>query len=93
MAVANLVRFWFEFDRDASRTARAKPFVGVTAWTRDDAEQLIGASVFRGEPLPPISRVTENIDVSTLDAGHVLPNMEPPNVRGVWYPRGYGLPG
>jgi hypothetical protein len=91
MALAKLVRFWFEFDREASRTARAKPFVGVTAWTREDAEDLIRSCVFRGDALPPISRVTEDVDVSTLDPGHVLPNMEPPNVRGVWYPRGYGL--
>jgi hypothetical protein len=33
--------------------------------------------------------VIEDVDVTTLDANHVLPNMMPPSVRGVWYPIGY----
>jgi hypothetical protein len=27
--------------------------------------------------------------VSTLDKGHVLPNMAAPNERGIWYPLGF----
>ena len=91
MAMTTLTRYWFEFDRDASRIARAKPFVGVTAWNRDDATQLVRDGVFHGHALPPILKVTEGVDISALDAGHVLPNMDPPNRRGIWYPRGYGL--
>ncbi|MDR2985334.1 MAG: hypothetical protein LBV34_10890 [Nocardiopsaceae bacterium] len=91
MAMTSLTRFWFVFDRAASRVARAKPFVGVTAWNREDAEQLVREGMYGGAPLPPIQMVVDNVDVSTLDAGHVLSNMEPPNRRGVWYPRGHGL--
>jgi len=29
------------------------------------------------------------VDVSTLDHGHVLPNMEVVLLRGVWFPKGY----
>jgi len=39
--------------------------------------------------MPEIKKVIENVDVSTLDAGHVLPNMSPPNIRGVWFPLRY----
>jgi len=40
-----------------------------------------------GTPPPDAVKVTEDVDVSTLDAGHVLPNMYPPNERGVWFPK------
>jgi hypothetical protein len=29
------------------------------------------------------------VDVSSLDPGHVPPNVGPPHVRGVWFPSGY----
>jgi hypothetical protein len=30
--------------------------------------------------------VTEDVDIQTLDQGHVLPNMGVPSERGVWFP-------
>jgi hypothetical protein len=62
--------------------------VGVTAIDRKDAEALLQQRVFGGAS-PPIRDCIEDVDVSTLDPGHILPNMEPPNERGVWFPRGY----
>ena len=50
---------------------------------------LLKEKVFNGATLPEIKNMIENVDVSTLDAGHVLPNMSPPNIRGVWFPLGY----
>jgi hypothetical protein len=38
-----------------------------------------------GAAVPQPARVVEDVDVSTLDAGHVLPNMRAPNERGVWF--------
>jgi len=35
--------------------------------------------------MPPVRKVVENVDVSTLD-DHVRPNMHPPNWRGMWFP-------
>jgi hypothetical protein len=48
---------------------------------------LLRQQVFDGGPLPPTRRVIEDVDVSTLDAGHVRPNMGVPVWRGVWWPR------
>jgi len=31
--------------------------------------------------MPHIVDVIENIDLATLDQGHVIPNMGPPNIR------------
>ena len=33
------------------------------------------------------SRVVEDVDLTTLDAGHVRPNMHPASERGVWFPK------
>lgn len=85
-----LTRFWFEFDRDSLPTGLGIALgCGVTAWSYDDAINILEEEVFRDVAFPKIKKVDENIDISTLDRSHVLPNMLPPNVRGVWYPIGY----
>ena len=84
----NLVRYWFEFDLTEQAQGRV-PWVGVTAWTLDDARLIISEGVFGGQDLPQVTVLIENVDVSTLDGGHVLPNMGAPNERGIWYPKGY----
>ena len=83
-----LVRYWFEFDMSEPPQRRV-PWVGATAWTLYDARLLVSEGVFGGRELPQVTVLIENVDVSTLDEGHVLPNMAPPNERGIWYPRGY----
>jgi hypothetical protein len=49
--------------------------------------RLLREQVFRGEPMPEILEVSQDIDVSTLDSGHVLPNIGSVVNRGVWFPR------
>ena len=73
------------FDEDAA-PAGSRYGLGVTAWTPDDA-MAVAQEALGTDDLRP-SSVDEDIDVSTRDAGHVLPNMSPPNERGVWYPMG-----
>jgi hypothetical protein len=34
-----------------------------------------------------VLEVVTDVDVQTLDEGHVIPTMDLPNVRGVWFPR------
>ena len=88
---AALRRFWFEFNRSSSKKALLTPWCGVTAFTVDDAKALIVRRLFPAG-LPPIGRMVEDVDVSTLDEldeTHVRRHMAPPNVRGIWYPLGY----
>lgn len=69
-----LRRFWFR---------RAVGFgYGVTAYSVDDAEYLIEAAGLQADWVG----VVENIDVSSLDERHVLPNVGYVTFRGVWYP-------
>ena len=86
---ASLRRFWIEFAPDPGSLATTR--FGVTAIDLADALALIerwrgGVTPHSMRPFGAPVNVVEDVDVSTLDAGHVLPNMLPPHWRGVWYP-------
>jgi hypothetical protein len=86
--VAELTRYWFEFDwTEREPPAGARLGCGVTAYTYDDALNLLRDQLFEGGDLPPVAHVREDVDVTTLDQGHVIPNMRPPNWRGIWFPQ------
>ncbi len=88
----NLTRFWFEFDVASSNVSTYPSHAGmgrgcgVTAYSYDDAIKLLQDLIFRNDPMPPIGKVIENIDVSTLDPNHILPNIGISSYRGIWYP-------
>lgn len=88
-----LTRYWFEFEisdedvRSYSTYSGLKRGCGVTAYTYEDALAVLAEKLFRGDPIPPVRKFTEDVDVSTLDPGHVLPNIGVPTWRGVWFPR------
>ena len=86
-----LQRFWFEFDIsiDDPHPIGVLLGCGVTAYDYVDAVQLVANLVFKASALPPIRRVIEGVDITTLDANHVLSNMGVPSNRGIWFPLGY----
>jgi hypothetical protein len=93
-----LRRFWIEFDLprqkdalpgymdiDDSPEAYVRGGCGVTGYDLDDCLSQIRESVFKGEALPPVASVTEDVDVTTALANRALkPGV--PVWRGVWYP-------
>ena len=101
----HLHRYWIEFEREQNRPRQQFwPACGVTAYTREDALMLIQARVYGQIPMPPVSLVLEDVDLSRLDS------LWHPNIgisiwsvqadvsratavwRGVWYPfNGYEL--
>lgn len=84
----HLHRYWFRFPTAQTGLPPGVSLgYGVTAVDLRDAEGLVQQAMFGGEQLPAHAEVTEDIDVADLDAGHVLPNMGDPSVRGVWFPR------
>lgn len=85
-----LRRYWFTF----SSIEPYNPLrlgCGVTAYSYEDAISILLQTVFVGQNEPQIDKVVEDIDVSTLDQKHVIPNMDPPVWRGVWFPKGYAV--
>jgi hypothetical protein len=60
-----------------------------SAHNYEDAIFIIQRNVFEGNSIPPIKKLIENVDVATLDAGHILPNMFSPSWRGIWFPQGF----
>jgi hypothetical protein len=84
--MSSLVRFWFEFERSSTPTI-LNIGCGVTAHDYDDALSLLRERVFMGREIPTITRLVENVDTSTLDERHVLPNLGIASSRGVWFPK------
>jgi hypothetical protein len=74
-----LRRFWF-------RTSQGLG-VGVTAASETEARRLAEEALAQAGERAEITAVVPDVDVSTLDAVHILPNAGPPAVRGVWFPR------
>ncbi len=71
-----LKRYWF--------ATGALMGIGVTANTIEDARALLDqCELFNADA---IQAVVEDVDLQTLDANHIRPNMGPSNFRGVWFP-------
>ncbi len=86
-----LIRFWIEFERENNSVL---PYglgygCGVTAINFDDAINIIKNKMFDKDSIPEIKNKIENIDVNSLDSGHVLLNMHSPDRRGIWFPIGF----
>ncbi|KAA0695639.1 hypothetical protein DTW90_21920 [Neorhizobium sp. P12A] len=84
----SLHRFWIRFNVP-NGFAAPRPGCGVTAYNLDDAMIILAETVFSGKLVPEVAEVVEDVDVSTLDQNHVIPNIEAPIWRGVWYPKGF----
>ena len=81
--MAVLTAYWIE-----SPLPHAPLGFGVAAWSFDDALAIIRAMQY-GRCLPDELaglRVTDGITVADLDQTHVVANMGPIVVRGMWYP-------
>jgi hypothetical protein len=86
-----LHRYWFKFKLSIND---AHPFgtlmgCGVTAWSKDDALNLLSERVFRIHPIAAVEKCIEDVDLRELDPNHVLPNSGDCTQRGVWFPLGY----
>jgi hypothetical protein len=90
-----LHRYWLTFAQSDIDAAGLPQYFrlgcGVTAFSPDGALSLIQQRILRGANLPTLVSFVEDVDVRTLDAGHVIPNMEERVSRGIWYPMGFGF--
>lgn len=86
-----LKRYWIEFRFPSNILPPIGTSIGcgITAHSSEDALIILKEKVFEDGLLPEISKFIEDVDISTLDANHVLPNMGVPTYRGVWFPQGY----
>jgi YD repeat-containing protein len=86
-----LRRFWLEFEGELEDGLPPGVLMGcgATAESKKEALELVRLLVFGGEALPRIKKLVEDVDISTLDQNHVVPNMRAPVMRGIWFPLGY----
>jgi hypothetical protein len=83
----NLHRYWIRL-KAGEAGAREAEF-GVTAYTETDALEILRYLAFSPAGVPELVEIVADVDVRSLDQGYVIPNMNPPNWRGIWYPKGY----
>jgi hypothetical protein len=83
-----LHRYWITF-ADLPELSMWTFGCGVTAYSRDDALEILRFMVFKDEPMLKVQEIVEDVDVNNLDQGHVVPNMGVVAWRGVWFPKGY----
>ena len=75
-----LRRFWFPVP--------GRLGIGVTAPTLAEAREQAERVHATWPGAAALGAAIEDVDVSTLDAGHVIPNMRPAVWPGVWFPWG-----
>ena len=73
-----LHRYWFK--------TKVGFGIGVTAYSIEDARRLIYEVIRPQGWESEVLEIIVDVDVRELDQGHVIPNMGPPNFRGVWHP-------
>jgi len=86
-----LRKYWFKFDLSFGDPHPIGTLLGcgVTALSREEALELVRQRVFRAHVMPSVEKCVEDVQISDLDAKHVLPNIGDPSQRGVWFPLGY----
>jgi hypothetical protein len=84
-------KYWIKFDISMTDPHPIGTLMGcgVTASSKEEALALLRERVFQSHPLPAIKKCIEDIEMSQLDAKHVLPNIGNPSERGIWFPLGY----
>ena len=78
-----LTAFWI-----VSPSAQGLLGFGVTAWSLDDALDIIRTLGYESYLPSDLGTLTirEGVTVAELDQRHVVANMGPIVVRGMWYP-------
>jgi len=84
-----LHRYWIKFTGSPEDLWPCQMGCGVTAYDEEDALRLIQERIFQEKPLPPVQKIDTDIDLSTLDPSHILPNIGVPIRRGIWFPMGF----
>lgn len=86
-----LKTYWYSFPSDT----RLPLGIGVTAYSRSDADELIQQQGITWHQKAKEINVVENVTIADLDQSNIVPNIGPMQFRGVWYPCqniGYGAP-
>jgi hypothetical protein len=80
-----LRRYWISFT-SIEKSSPLNLGCGVTAKTKDEAMSMVRDWVFPLFGEGEFANVVEDIEIDSLDQGHILPNIGNPAVSGVWFP-------
>lgn len=77
MTESTLIPYWIKSPSDQ---------FGVTAFSLTDALRILEDAGYSLPQDRTTLRVTERVRISDLDQSHIVPNIGPMVVRGIWYP-------
>ena len=83
-----LIKYWFRFEELPGPTP-LNMGCGVTAENIADAMKLMKEKIFQKKILPAVTEIIENVNIYDLSM-RVQPNVGRVDVRGIWFPLGYG---
>ena len=82
-----LHRYWIQFDASSNITdSELSLGCGITAYSKEDAMIILKENV---ADVPNIINIEEDVNINSLDEGHVIRRMGIVSNRGVWFPRKY----
>lgn len=84
-----LQKFWFRFE-PLPRATAVNIGCGVTAFDREDAFSIIKQCIFGENDPPPILECKNDVSLDDIEQNHARPNVGDLEVRGIWFPQGYG---
>ncbi len=91
--MTKLTRYWISFDvseiKEKLSDSNLVLGCGVSAYTEEDAIFLFKDKIVQNQQMPEIKSIVSDVDVSTLDKGHVISNMGVVSIRGIWFPKKY----
>lgn len=72
-----LHRYWFTFPRSSftELPQGIRIGCGITAYNQKDAIKILQTTLFKSAVMPKFKNIIEDVDISTLDKSHILPNM------------------
>ena len=82
-------RFWIKIE-PLPYPSSLNSGCGITANSADEAAAILLERAAAVGDKVSIVNITQNIDISTLDQKHVVPNMGNIFRKGIWWPNGYG---
>ncbi|MCL6416650.1 hypothetical protein MIB92_13400 [Aestuariirhabdus sp. Z084] len=71
--------YWFPLDQGIG--------IGITAYSEGEAISLAEECLKKYYPNQELGKPIIGLSVNELDQGHVIPNMGPINLKGVWFPK------
>ncbi len=88
---AALKKYWIRVETSAHDTNSwiSALGYGITAFSREDAIDMLRTEAFEGQPMPEVVEVVEDVDEEEIQKRYGMAKLEAFLWPGIWYPTWY----